>query len=1341
MTHPLNLTLSASGGAAVRSELAATAAGVRKLHNTVESESKRSVRANQGLVQSFRGIQNAVGGLPFGLTRIATGLSQIKSSSAGVNVAAVGVIALGAAAATAVGIMTMRALAFDKAMRNVNSITGQSEQAFKATEQAVINLSKTLPQSATTLAQGLYDIASSGFQGADGLKILTASATAASAGLTTTEVSARAITSVLNSYGLSAASATDVSDVLFQTVNLGVLSFDELANNLGDVVGIAATAHVSIAQVGSAMATMTLSGLNGALAANSLQNLLQKTIKPSEALAKELKNLGYQSGAQALQADGLRGVMEKLRLATHGNITELLKLYPDLQAARGALALMANEGRNYTKVASQIESGDKRRGATQRTLNEQMKSASNQLQLMRNRLDAVAITGGTKLLPILIALLGGMNRLGGQAGQGVVQLAQHLAPAWHDLTGVGHDLVTILRDLGTTLGPVAVGLAKLGVGGGVAALNGLAAVLSVLTGFLAHNATLVATLVVALGVGLVSSAIAARGGIAAMMATMRVGTVNAFLDALLRLDLAFSSGALASKAFNLGLIGIAAYGLVAVINDMQKTRHAGEDTAAAIKAVFDTLGTQPNLTGLDAARKSLNQIGSDVQAKKPDHGIDTRTGRSMFDANGGKEYNKSLDLLKVAQEKVSKETANLRNNIALLGITTGMSTAGVEKLAKAAGVDLTGSWQDVAQGIAAYRSAQAGTTVGQQGLVKAMGELADSAGDAGTKVKALKDALDALMGPQLGVNEATRQWLGGLQELDKTLKSARGNLNLNTEAGRANSEGIDKQAKALSDLVVAQSNNGATSAQLNRTWDNGVGALRRVMGQAGFTKRQIDAYTASIGLVPGNVNTIVKAAGADASARQVAELRRQIALLSNKTVTVTSETIFKTVGSPPGTKHRGAGMNAHGNIYLEQYAGGGSRLPKSAMIARDGANLVQWAEPGTGGEAFIPLAPSRRDRSTAILGSVADMFGLKVVAAARGGLLKAADGLVTSTPFDPSGVLPTAPDPTHPVSLAAYLKALNQANSRTRLWRNELAKIAKVAGEDVAAQLAAMGERGVDLVHRMATGTAAQMKQVAASLRSLGPAGDAAMSDFQASLHLGTKAASDFQKNLLTLISRGQTSLAAKIASMGADAGGTLAAQAAKASGAQLDSLTKDLAANTAATDTRLMDALALAGLLQGSGGKLGIAGLASQSGMSVADVYGLLERYRTQVFSKLGKSMTQVDRDRTLIAGGKPISGMMRGGILPDGAGAVRFAERGTGGEAYIPLGAYNRHRSREIWARTGRMLGMGGTGTVVAPGAVSLKVVVPSGVTEQAATRIARAAADQAMSALVREIQTGSR
>lgn len=56
------------------------------------------------------------------------------------------------------------------------------------------------------------------------------------------------------------------------------------------------------------------------------------------------------------------------------------------------------------------------------------------------------------------------------------------------------------------------------------------------------------------------------------------------------------------------------------------------------------------------------------------------------------------------------------------------------------------------------------------------------------------------------------------------------------------------------------------------------------------------------------------------------------------------------------------------------------KLPPAATIKPGaGRGLVQWAEGETGGEAFIPLAPSKRDRSAKILATVADQFGMMLV--------------------------------------------------------------------------------------------------------------------------------------------------------------------------------------------------------------------------------------------------------------------------------------------------------------------------------------------------------------------------
>lgn len=86
--------------------------------------------------------------------------------------------------------------------------------------------------------------------------------------------------------------------------------------------------------------------------------------------------------------------------------------------------------------------------------------------------------------------------------------------------------------------------------------------------------------------------------------------------------------------------------------------------------------------------------------------------------------------------------------------------------------------------------------------------------------------------------------------------------------------------------------------------------------------------------------------------------------------------------------------NANGSI--TSYANG--KLPGQALIQPGrGSGLFQWAEGETGGEAFIPMATSKRDRSMAIWEEVGRRFG--VITMADGGI---APGKAFAQSMDPA---------------------------------------------------------------------------------------------------------------------------------------------------------------------------------------------------------------------------------------------------------------------------------------------------------------------------------------------------
>lgn len=217
------------------------------------------------------------------------------------------------------------------------------------------------------------------------------------------------------------------------------------------------------------------------------------------------EQLGIESGATALRTEGLRGVMEQLRVATGGNVTTLLQLFPEIRAARGALALMSDEGRNYAKVSRQIEDADNRQGATRRALTEQLKAVAAQWQLFENRAQAVGIEAVTKLLPVVLDLMHAVEGLAQQGLPVLVDGFDHLHPLLSAVAGITGDVVHLLGVLLEAALPVAGALASLVGPPLIAGLTLLAHGIEAVTSLLADHESLVVALAAAYGVTLLPS--------------------------------------------------------------------------------------------------------------------------------------------------------------------------------------------------------------------------------------------------------------------------------------------------------------------------------------------------------------------------------------------------------------------------------------------------------------------------------------------------------------------------------------------------------------------------------------------------------------------------------------------------------------------------------------------------------------------------------------------------------------------------------------------------------------------------------------------------------------------
>jgi TP901 family phage tail tape measure protein len=333
---------------------------------------------------------------------------QIGGAIIGVGASMVGAIAVGVKAASVL----------ETAMQNVATVWDEAGQKVAGTflsladaGDQILELSTELPQSASQLAEGLYSVASSGFQGSDAMLILEESAKAASAGLTDAGTSTRVMTAVLNAYGMTSADVEAVSDTLFQTVNLGALSFEQLAQNMGDIVPGAAALGVPLEDAGAALATVTLGGFNASQAATAMAGVFRKLTAPTESMTALLSENGYESGQAAIAAIGLSGVMALVQEAAGGDAAALRALFEEQEAVNGATVLLAQNGGLYAGVMDKMGTADERAGATARALAEQAKALGFQMDILKNSVVAIVTEFGQTFLPVAKFLVGILQEL------------------------------------------------------------------------------------------------------------------------------------------------------------------------------------------------------------------------------------------------------------------------------------------------------------------------------------------------------------------------------------------------------------------------------------------------------------------------------------------------------------------------------------------------------------------------------------------------------------------------------------------------------------------------------------------------------------------------------------------------------------------------------------------------------------------------------------------------------------------------------------------------------------------------------------------------------------------
>ncbi|MFJ4684707.1 phage tail tape measure protein [Streptomyces sp. NPDC088789] len=1290
----------------------------------------------------------------------------------------------------ALGFGVAQAIALERAMANVLTISRQitPENVSVFTDQ-VVELSTRLPQTAEQLAEGLYQVVSSGFDGADAMEILEVAAQGASAGLTTTETSARALLGVLNAYGMSTTEASDVMDVMFQTVNYGVISFEELAQQLGDVVPMAAAAGVEFDDMSAALAAITLTGIPAAEAVTALNMLLTRVMKPTQDLKQAVKDLGYESAASAVEQDGLFVVVNKLNGAAGNTAEGIANMWKDIRATRAALSLASAGGQNYANTYAGIADEVARAEATQKAYALQTDTVTGQWQLAANQARALGIDLGRALLPALLAI--------GTAVRTVVGTVQDLPGPMKDVLAVVAASAVALLLLRGAYMKVTAQIATFRAAQATAQAGGAA-----MPAVLAGTGLALTGIAALLTVGI--------AGYAAYTASKQKAkdATNELVEAMQQERQEATSGASINKLYeqltadgaldDLKKVGIGTTEAIDAITSggaklaALRSRLQRESYEYARKAkAGEVSGDFESITQFSDAKKTLEErhkVWSDAIKKEAEIAeqkalVEAKIKQQAKTSGGIFDLFSLADIDRTGAPRITDEMKALAeavgNAVDPSRAFRDAQTAAAEAMRKAgkdadtAKVKLSDYMKELREQLRAQRDFQGNLS---DLAVFGYDDLADHFAELGIDAAPMLDELvgqlkkgktkvaDELRG--IVTEDAERSTEAYRLGLQKTAEIAE---RYGKEIGRAWAEASERndpaafqdvtEQMAMIDLRKAvRKSVGDARGEFDRGMDllaevakrkgkDAAGAFQDAL-LSGDTERAMDSlqsiWGTDVPITAPDLSKVVAAfskAGEDANAEWsgALDLIRQVAaskgteaaaaltaaLLSGDMAAVQAQldAIGMSVQNIPGSKSiavnvtanqpppvvvpivikrqatawdrdangvpdliQSPSAQANGSV-LEFYAKGGVRENHVAQIARQGTWRV-WAEEAAGPEAYIPLAHNKRARSRAITEEVVRRLGGRSVEwYANGGLTgwsyspSGSQELVSvsSIRSDSTRTVKKGKEETEVFDLKLFEKNLDKAVQKAKQWRKDLATVARRAGQDVADALEAMGEDGVELTHKMATGSSKYIKEMTKDLEALGVVVRATLSDYTTQLKQAVSDQAAFEKNLAKLAAMGYGDLAKMLAEQGDEDAEVLAAEAVKSPGKAKQANTQARQAAKAVPDDDLPDLLTIISAI--TSGKVGIHDVAEKTKLDEDRIIDVATLGRTRIESALGKNaarfLADLDKASKLMS---YENGGIRAGLYATDNGIIRFAERTTGGEAYVPLGQSKRHRATAV-------------------------------------------------------------
>lgn len=240
---------------------------------------------------------------------------------------------------------------FEKAMYNVQSITGATDMTIAKLGVTVKEIASTTKFSAQEVADGMTMIAQAGFTAGQSMQMMQSISNLATGTLTDMRTVVDLVTSAMVVFGIESNNSARVSDVFANAVNKSKLTMEKIRTAFNYIGPVARDANISFEESAVAMMLLANSGQKASTIGTGLRNVLSTILSPSKKLAEAAATVGVSLTDLDPRVNSFRDVLSNLGIVVRDSQVAL-----DVFGKRGATAVLSltNGIKDYDRLYSSV---------------------------------------------------------------------------------------------------------------------------------------------------------------------------------------------------------------------------------------------------------------------------------------------------------------------------------------------------------------------------------------------------------------------------------------------------------------------------------------------------------------------------------------------------------------------------------------------------------------------------------------------------------------------------------------------------------------------------------------------------------------------------------------------------------------------------------------------------------------------------------------------------------------------------------------------------------------------------------------------------------------------------